>query len=42
MDKNHLKIFGMNKEKSEYILLLSGSAILEFEDFEVDLKKVIV
>ena len=31
--------FWYEQEKSEYILLLSGSAILEFEDFEVDLKK---
>ena len=42
MDKNLLIIFGMNKKKSEYILLLSGYAILEFEDFEIELLKVIV
>jgi cupin 2 domain-containing protein len=31
--------FWYEQEKSEYILLLCGSAILEFEDFEIDLKK---
>lgn len=31
--------FWYKQEKSEYILLLSGFAILEFEDCEVGLKK---
>lgn len=31
--------FWYEQEKSEYILLLSGSAILEFEDFEIELEK---
>lgn len=31
--------FWYEQEKSEYILLLSGYAILEFEDFEIELKK---
>ncbi len=33
------KDFWYEQEKSEYILLLEGFAILEFEDFEVELKK---
>ncbi len=33
------KDFWYIQEKSEYILLLSGFAVLEFEDFEVELKK---
>ena len=31
--------FWYEQEENEYILLLSGNAILEFEDFEVELKK---
>ncbi|MFW0743663.1 cupin [Aliarcobacter butzleri] len=31
--------FWYEQEKSEYILLLEGFAILQFEDFEVELKK---
>lgn len=31
--------FWYEQEENEYILLLSGNAILEFEDFEIDLKK---
>lgn len=31
--------FWYEQEKSEYILLLSGYAILEFEDFEIELFK---
>ncbi len=31
--------FWYEQEKSEYILLLSGYAILEFEDFEIELNK---
>ncbi len=31
--------FWYEQEKSEYILLLSGFAILEFEDYEVELIK---
>ncbi len=30
--------FWYEQSESEYILLLSGSAILEFEDFEIELK----
>lgn len=33
------KDFWYEQDKSEYILLLSGFAILEFEDFEIELKK---
>ncbi|WP_198306021.1 cupin [Arcobacter vandammei] len=33
------KDFWYKQEQNEYILLLSGFAILEFEDFEVELKK---
>ena len=33
------KDFWYIQEQSEYILLLSGYAILEFEDFEIELKK---
>lgn len=31
--------FWYEQEKSEFILLLEGFAILEFEDFEIELKK---
>ncbi|WP_419677932.1 cupin [Aliarcobacter lanthieri] len=31
--------FWYQQEQNEYILLLEGFAILEFEDFEVELKK---
>ncbi|QEZ88230.1 cupin domain-containing protein [Aliarcobacter cibarius] len=31
--------FWYEQVENEYILLLSGNAILEFEDFEVELKK---
>lgn len=31
--------FWYEQEKNEYILLLSGSAILQFEDFEIELEK---
>lgn len=31
--------FWYEQKESEYILLLSGFAILEFEDFEIELKK---
>ena len=31
--------FWYEQEKSEYILLLEGFAILEFDDYEVELKK---
>lgn len=34
-----LENFWYEQEKNEYILLLEGFAILEFEDFEVELKK---
>ena len=33
------KDFWYEQDKSEKILLLSGFAILEFEDFEIELKK---
>lgn len=33
------KDFWYEQEKSEYILLLEGFSILEFEDFEIELKK---